>query len=48
MPERILIVEDEPKLAGLLRVRRKAVDGLAFVLLGTGIVLVFLSLPPRP
>jgi hypothetical protein len=41
-----LVLPDE--LAGLLRVRRKAVDVLAFVLLGTGIVLVFLSLPPRP
>jgi hypothetical protein len=41
---RLLLPEER---AGLLRVRRKAVDVLAYASLGAGIVLVFLSLPPR-
>jgi hypothetical protein len=42
---RLVLPED---VAGLLRVRRRSVDVLACVLLGTGIVLVFLALPSRP
>lgn len=34
--------------AGLLRVRRKYLDVLACGLLGLGIIVVFVSLPPRP